>query len=126
MRDQFGPLRQLLLPMLTVVGAIGLLALLVYLIRNWWRESDDSAGGDHQLLSDYREMHLRGELSDEEYRIIKSRMASRLGKGTSPAPGAAPIPASGETRPAGEVVAASPPDGSPVDDGSQGTATAGG
>ena len=36
----------------------------------------------HELLADYREMHRRGELSDEEFRIIKGRMAPRI-KGTS-------------------------------------------
>lgn len=30
------------------------------------------------LLSDFRELHDQGELSDEEYRTIKTKMAGRL------------------------------------------------
>jgi len=76
-----------LLPLLSVVGAIGLLAFVIYLIRSWLRDNDGPAASDHQLLAGYREMNLQGELTDEEYRIIKSRMASRLGPTARPANG---------------------------------------
>lgn len=76
-----------LLPLLSVVGAIGLLAFVIYLIRSWLRDNDGPAASDHQLLAGYREMNLQGELTDEEYRIIKSRLASRLGPTARPAEG---------------------------------------
>lgn len=83
MRNSSEAMRQLLLPVLSAVGAIGVLALAVYWIRSWWRENAGGAESDHVLLSEYREMHQRGELSEEEYRLIKSQYAPRMGK-TSP------------------------------------------
>lgn len=82
MRDQ--ALRQLLIPLLSVGAGIGLLALVIYWIRIWLHENDDSAGSAHELLTEYSEMKRRGELTDEEYRIIKSRMALQIGQ-TAPA-----------------------------------------
>ncbi len=77
-------LSKALIPLATTVTAIGLLAFAIYLIRSWLRDNDGPAASAHELLADYREMHRRGELSDEEFRIIKSRMAPRI-KGTSDA-----------------------------------------
>lgn len=48
-------------------------------LRSWWREDANDAETEHEILARYREMNLRGELSDEEYRSIKSQMALRLG-----------------------------------------------
>ena len=73
---------QSLIPLVTTVTAIGVLVIAVYLIRSWLRENDGPAASAHELLVEYREMHRRGELSDEEFRIIKGRMAPRI-KGTS-------------------------------------------
>jgi hypothetical protein len=78
MRDPNQVLRQLLIPLLSVGAGIGVLALLIYWIRIWLRDNDDSAGSAHELLAEYSEMNRRGELTDEEYRIIKSRMAPRI------------------------------------------------
>jgi hypothetical protein len=71
-----------LIPIVTTVAAIGVLAVAIYLIRSWLRDNDGPAASEHELLAEYREMHRRGELSDEEFRIIKGRMAPRI-KGTS-------------------------------------------
>lgn len=65
-----------------VVGTVVLLSFLVWLVwklRAWWREDANDAETEHEILARYREMNLRGELSDEEYRSIKSQMAARLG-----------------------------------------------
>ena len=78
MRDPNLLLRQALVPLLSVVAGIGVLAVLIYWIRVWLRDSDDSAGSTHELLAEYRELNRRGELTDEEYRIIKSRMAPQI------------------------------------------------
>ncbi len=75
-------LSKALIPLATTVTAIGVLAIAVYLIRSWLRDNDGPAASEHELLSEYREMHRRGELSDEEFRIIKGRMAPRI-QGTS-------------------------------------------
>gem|GEM_PF-1808744 len=44
-------------------------------IRGAFRQSDREAG---ILLDNFRDLHSRGELSDEEYRTIKSKLASQL------------------------------------------------
>jgi uncharacterized membrane protein len=71
-------LSKVLIPLVTTVTAIGVLVMAVYFIRSWLRENDGPAASDHELLGEYREMNQRGELSDEEFRIIKGRMASRI------------------------------------------------
>jgi hypothetical protein len=82
MRNPADALTQTLVPLIATVAAIGVLAVVIYLIRSWLRDNDGPAASDHDLLGEYREMNLRGELSDEEFRIIKGRMASRI-KGES-------------------------------------------
>jgi hypothetical protein len=75
-------LSQALIPVATTVTAIIVLAIAIYLIRSWLRENDGPAASEYELLAEYREMHRRGELSDEEFRIIKGQMVPRVG-GTS-------------------------------------------
>lgn len=55
-----------------------LMAGLVYLMR-WMRESgEDEVAGSGDLMTSFRDIHSRGQLSDEEYRTIKSRLAARM------------------------------------------------
>lgn len=55
-----------------------LLAGLVYLMRRL-RESDDrDAAGSGDLLTSFRDIHERGQLSDEEFREIRSRLAAKM------------------------------------------------
>jgi hypothetical protein len=72
-------LSQALIPVATTVTAVIVLAIAIYLIRSWLRENDGPAASDYELLVEYREMHRRGELSDQEFRIIKGQMAPRVG-----------------------------------------------
>lgn len=78
MRNSQDALIQTLIPVIATVAAIAVLAVVIYLIRSWLRENDGPAASDHELLGEYVEMNRRGELSDEEFRIIKGRMASRI------------------------------------------------
>ncbi len=71
--------QQALIPVATTVTAIGVLSAAIYAIRSWLRENDGPAASEHELLSEYREMVRRGELSDQEFRIIMGRMAPRIG-----------------------------------------------
>ena len=80
MRSASEALSQALMPIAATVAAIGILAFAVYVIRSWLRDNDGPAASEHLLLAEYRELNRRGELSDEEFRIIKSRMASRIGR----------------------------------------------
>ena len=72
-------LARALIPIISVVTAIGVLAVAIYFIRSWLRDNDGPAASSHELLADYRELHRRGELSDEEFRIIKGQLAPRVG-----------------------------------------------
>jgi hypothetical protein len=82
MPDASDAISKALIPLATTVTAIVVLVVAIYLIRSWLRENDGPAASAHELLAEYREMHRQGELSDEEFRIIKGRMAPRI-KGTS-------------------------------------------
>ena len=82
MRSASEALSQALMPIAATVAAIGILAFAVYVIRSWLRDNDGPAASEHLLLAEYRELNRRGELSDEEFRIIKGRMAPRI-KGPS-------------------------------------------
>ena len=48
---------------------------LVARVRAWYQQSPPAA---NELLTNFRELHSKGELSDEEYRTIKSMLAERL------------------------------------------------
>jgi uncharacterized membrane protein len=58
---------------LAVLGAVGF--YLIGKLRGQYRESDQVSS---HLLDNFRELHTRGQLSDEEYRNIKSKLASQL------------------------------------------------
>ena len=65
-----------------------LLASAVALVRKYqrdgtlWKRLSDSTAEDGQdpseLLSKFRELHSRGTLSDNEYRTIRTKLASRI------------------------------------------------
>lgn len=50
-------------------------AYLVARVRASFQETPPPA---NELLTNFRELHSKGELSDEEYRTIKSMLAERL------------------------------------------------
>ena len=58
---------------LSILVAVGF--YLISRIRNRYRETDVGSG---ILLDNFRELHSGGQLSDEEYRNIKSKLAARL------------------------------------------------
>jgi hypothetical protein len=61
-----------------VAAGAALVAVGFYLVgklRGAFRQSEREPG---ILLDNFRELHSRGELSDEEYRTIKSKLASQL------------------------------------------------
>lgn len=97
-------LKQLVIPLLSLVGGIFVLVLAVHYLKTWWNGRAEDAGDQPLLLGQYREMLRTGELSEEEYRKIMSRLAARLGGTGSPSPGAgpatvSPLPPEGETKP---------------------------
>lgn len=89
MRKDPAELVQLIWPVLGVVAAIAVLIAVIFRVRAWLRDDDGSAAADHNLLSQYREMLQEGELTEEEFRLIKGRLASRI-TGTPSPPGDRP------------------------------------
>ena len=91
MHDPSAVLSQVLPAVLAVVVALGALSFVIYWIRERLRENADPAESMHELLTEYREMNQQGDLTDEEYRIIKSRLVHQIGGTASPA--GRPLPA---------------------------------
>ena len=58
---------------MTVVCLIG--GFIIGKMRNKLRETD---AGANDLMTNFRELHSRGDLSDEEYRTIKTSLKERL------------------------------------------------
>jgi hypothetical protein len=70
---------------LPVLGLLAILILAVVLfraIRKRFLDREDRATDGLGMLSQIRELHARGELSEEEYRSIKGRL---IGKPDAPA-----------------------------------------
>ena len=63
----------LLLAMTAVLVAVG-----VYVIGKVRQDLTSDTAGASELLSNFRELHSQGGLSDEEYRTIKAMLAKRL------------------------------------------------
>ena len=50
-----------------------------YLLLRWLRaEVTDNTPPSSEVLSNFREMHAKGQLSDEEFQEIKQRLVARL------------------------------------------------
>ena len=63
----------LLFASMSVVLLVGAFILLKF--RNRIKDKGTDTG---ELLTNFREMHSRGDLSDEEYRTIKTQLAARF------------------------------------------------
>jgi uncharacterized membrane protein len=57
---------------------LGLLALAVVAMRRWRGGAAEDRPEASELLTKFRELHLRGGLSDDEYRTIKTKLAAHL------------------------------------------------
>ena len=55
-----------------------LLALAVLGLRKWRGGSADDRPSSSDLLTKFRELHVRGTLSEDEYRTIKTKLAAQL------------------------------------------------
>ena len=53
-------------------------ALAVAGVRRWRGSSNEAQPSPSELLTKFRELHGRGTLSDDEYRTIKTKLATRL------------------------------------------------
>jgi hypothetical protein len=55
-----------------------LLALAVVLVRRFRGDAADDQPGANELLAKFRDLHARGGLSDDEYRTIKTKLATQV------------------------------------------------
>ena len=67
----------------TVVITLVILGLLwlTFLVKAWFRDDDAHADRPGDLLMEMRELHREGGLSEEEFRLIKSRLVSAAAGG---------------------------------------------
>lgn len=72
-------------PLLATGVAVIALIVVAFWIRSRWREGNDLSVSAHELLTEYRDLRRRGELTEEEFRFIKGRLAPQLGTETTPA-----------------------------------------
>ncbi len=57
-----------------LVGSIGVWCL--FQLRAWFREDDGRADGHLEMLTQFRDLHRQGGISEDEYRLIKSRLVT--------------------------------------------------
>jgi uncharacterized membrane protein len=55
-----------------------LMALAIAALRRWRGDAADDQPGNSELLTKFRELHARGGLSDDEYRTIKTKLATQI------------------------------------------------
>ncbi len=55
-----------------------LIASAIYLLRRFRGNEDEDQPTTSAMLTKFRELHDRGDLSDEEYRTIKTLLSERL------------------------------------------------
>jgi hypothetical protein len=63
----------------TVIYGIGLvialviMAVLIHYLRAWYRDGDDPAAADDEIVQQMEDLRRRGDLTEEEFRSIKSQ-----------------------------------------------------
>lgn len=75
----FAYLGQSAAEVLLAIAVCGVFAALgVYLITRCKQMVYDQGTNTNEMMSTFHELHEQGELSDEEYKNIKNRLASRM------------------------------------------------
>lgn len=64
--------------LLWLAALVSLVALAIYAIGRIRAKSAQQEHTSGELLSNFRELHSRGELSDEEFRTIRTTLAAQL------------------------------------------------
>ncbi len=57
---------------------VALIAVGAYALSKWRDAIDDDTSNASELLTNFREMHSRGDLTDEEFRTIKARLSYEI------------------------------------------------
>ena len=61
-----------------LAAIVALVAVGVYAVSKWRDATDDDTSTASELLTNFREMHSRGDLTDEEFRTIKARLSYEI------------------------------------------------
>lgn len=69
---------RLLQAMILFIATLLVITLGVFFVTRFRDSRDDDQLPTSDALTKFREMHARGDLSDEEFRTIKTRLASQL------------------------------------------------
>ncbi|NOY30210.1 MAG: hypothetical protein GXP28_08525 [Planctomycetes bacterium] len=64
----------LLFAAIFVITAIG-----IAVVRRYWGRAAEDRQYHSEMMSNFRELHAEGGLSDEEFRTIKMKLAGELG-----------------------------------------------
>ncbi len=66
-------------PIVIVVWAVAMMAIIgFYVVRRYRDQTADDTPGANELLTNFREMHLEGDIEEAEYRKIKTQMSDQL------------------------------------------------
>lgn len=57
------------------IGAVIVAIWLIVRLRSYFREDADDADQPMEMLTQFRDLHQQGGLSDDEFRLIRSRLA---------------------------------------------------
>ena len=63
---------------LWIASILLLFALAIRFLRKWRGGAAEDQHDPTELLTKFRELHVRGGLSDDEYRTIKTKLATQL------------------------------------------------
>lgn len=59
-----------------VIGGVCVAIWLIIRLKSYFREDADVADQSMEMLTQFRDLHQEGGLSDDEFRLIRSRLAS--------------------------------------------------
>ena len=69
------------LAIILFTAVVALIAIGAYAVSKWRDATDDDTNSTSELLTNFREMHSRGDLTDEEFRTIKARLSYEMKEG---------------------------------------------
>jgi hypothetical protein len=112
--DRFSRYKDAMTPMtlVVVVAVIAVAAWMISRLRARFREDSGRADGKLEMLSQFRELRQQGDLTEDEFRLIKSRLtqdvarqltATPIGTGNSAKSAVRPVSQEGGTEKTGET-----------------------
>ena len=66
------------LAIILFTAVVSLIAVGAYAVSKWRDATEDDTNTASELLTNFREMHSRGDLTDEEFRTIKARLSYEM------------------------------------------------